>query len=257
MNVNLKSPSKMMAVIIYLLIYALLGAVFIILSIGIVGAINGAGFSNMIDIYVHSKINGANITNEELSAYYIGSAIGNFLTYLFMAIGIIFYMRDEFKNDFVAIKEKPKFYSIYIPLTSILFVTLAITISILFNKITESSANQQTIENMLKYSGASLMIISTILLAPIVEEAIYRKCIFHFFRAYPIWVSYVVSTILFALPHMLTTSTSFGNWCLIALPYLLDGFMLALIYHLSKKNIYATIIAHMLNNIVAVILVFI
>ena len=44
---------------------------------------------------------------------------------------------------------------------------------------------------------------------------------------------------------------------LIAIPYLLDGLMLAAVYHLSKKNIYASIAAHMLNNLIAVILVFV
>jgi membrane protease YdiL (CAAX protease family) len=56
---------------------------------------------------------------------------------------------------------------------------------------------------------------------------------------------------------MLTTSTSFGTWVLISIPYLIDGALLAAIYHLSKKNVYASIAAHMLNNLVAVILVFI
>ncbi len=259
MNLSIKGPSKLMAVIVYLLAYALIGALFVLLATGIAGAINGAGFARCISLYANSAYtkNLAALTSNEISAYYTGNGIGNALTYLFMAFGVLFYMRDDFKNDFISIKEKPKFYSIYIPLTAILFAAIAVLLSILFSKITESSANQELIENILKYSGAIPMIISTVLLAPIVEEAIYRKCIFHYLNRYPVWVSYLVSTILFALPHMITTSTSFGNWCLIALPYLIDGAMLAAIYHLSNKNIYASIAAHMLNNLIAVILVFI
>ena len=256
MNVSLKGPSKMMAIVVYLIAYALIGALFILLSIGIAGAINGAGFSNCVNLYVHSTFqkSPSTLSVNELNAYYIGSGIGNALTYLLMAFGVIFYMRDDFKNDFDLLKSKPKFYSIYIPLTSIAFALIAIWLSILFSKFTESSANQVLIENILKHAGAIPMIISTILLAPIVEEAIYRKCVFHYLNRYPIWVSYLVSTILFALPHMITTKSSFGEWCLIAIPYLLDGLMLSAVYHLSKKNIYASIAAHMLNNIVAVII---
>lgn len=258
MDLNIKGPSKMMAVIIYLLCYALLGAIFVLLAVGITGAINGAGFSRCIDLYIHSGFKDTNaLTNSEIEAYYTGSGLGNALTYLFMAFGILFYMRDEFKNDFLLLKEKPKFYSIYIPITTILFSAFAIGLSLLFNKFIESSANQNLIENMMKYSGRIPMIVSTVLLAPVVEEAIYRKCIFYYFRRYPIYLSYIASTILFALPHMLTTTTSFGNWLLISIPYLLDGFLLCLIYHLSKKNIYASIAAHMINNLIAVILVFV
>ena len=259
MNVNIKGPSKLMAVVIYLLAYALIGALFVLLSIGIAGFANGAGFGHCIDLYVHSTYtkNAASLSVEELSAYYIGSGIGNALTYALMAFGVLFYMRDDFKNDFILIKEKPKFYSIYIPVSAIVFAGAAIGLSLLFGNFVDSSENQVLIENILKHAGAVPMIISTILLAPIVEEAIYRKCVFHYLNRYPVWVSYLVSTILFALPHMITTNKSFGTWCLIAIPYLLDGLMLAAVYHLSKKNIYASIAAHMLNNIIAVILVFV
>lgn len=259
MNINIKGPSKAMAVIIYLLAYALIGALFLLLSIGIVGAINGAGFGRCVSLYVYSTYskNPSSITVDEFNAYYTGTGIGNALTYALMAFGVLFYMRDDFKNDFLMIKEKPKFYSIYIPLTSIAFTGIAVGLSILFGKIVGSSENQALIENILKHAGAVPMILSTILLAPIVEEAIYRKCVFHYLNRYPVWLSYVASTILFALPHMITTKASFGTWCLIAIPYLLDGLMLAGIYHLSKKNIYASIAAHMLNNIIAVIIVFI
>ncbi len=259
MNEKIKGPSKLMAVVIYLLCYALIGALLVMLSIGIVGSINGAGFGKCINLYAFSKYtkSPSEITNLEFEAYYIGSGIGNALTYLLMGIGILFYMRDEFKNDFLILKEKPKFYSLYIPLTSIVFAGAAIGLSLWFGSFVESSQNQVLIENIMKYAGAVPMIISTVLIAPIVEEAIYRKCIFHYLKRYPVWLSYVASTILFALPHMLTTSKSFGTWCLIAIPYLLDGLMLAAIYHLSKKNIYASIAAHMLNNLIAVILIYV
>ncbi len=259
MNISLKGPSKPMAVIIYLLALSLIGALFIMLCIGIAGEINGAGFGRCIGLYINSNYtkNAVSLNENEISAYYTGSGIGNALTYLLMAFGALFYMRDDFKNDFLMLKEKPKFYSIYIPLTAIGFAGFAVGLSILFNSFTSTSENQQHIENIMRYAGAVPMIISTILLAPIVEEAIYRKCVFYYLNRYPIWVSYLVSTILFALPHMLTTSTSFGTWVLISIPYLIDGALLAAIYHLLKKNVYASIAAHMLNNLVAVILVFI
>ena len=110
----------------------------------------------------------------------------------------------------------------------------------------------------MKGPGLVPMIISTIFLAPVIEELIFRKVIFHYTKKYSIVASYLISIILFTLPHMISSSISnFGVWALQCVPYMVCGGLLCLIYHKSGFNIYSSICAHMLNNALAVVLVFI
>ena len=114
-----------------------------------------------------------------------------------------------------------------------------------------------TIVELLKSDGRIPMIISTVIFAPVVEEMIYRKAIFSISKDYSLPLAYTMSIVLFALPHMLSTSSSVGTWFLQLIPYALCGGLLCMIYHLSGYNVYASIAAHMLNNILAVLFVFI
>ena len=254
-NRNIFKPNKFVAIIFYVLGILLIGSLFIILCGAIAGAINGSGASRIVDLILNASKR-ETMTAKEASAYYSAQGFGNALTYIFMAFGVIFFMRDDFITDFKALKENKRFYSINIPCAAVIFAIVAYLISFIFGKFVESSENQNSIELMLKYSGAIPMIFATVLLAPIVEESIYRKCVFYYGRNIPIWLCYLVSSILFTLPHMISSDISnFGQWALQCIPYLLDALMLCAVYHLSKKNIYAVICAHMLNNIIAVILV--
>ena len=93
---------------------------------------------------------------------------------------------------------------------------------------------------------------------PLVEELIYRKAIFKLLDKKHIVLSYVVSTIVFVLPHMLSTPiNNFGDWLLLCVPYFISAILLCLVYHLSKKNVYASWFVHMINNLVTFILILI
>lgn len=249
---KLKGPNKLYAVIVYLLLWALLGTLVIYLTLIITSNIYGVELGRISNYYFTKKIE---LTENEIKAYYTGLGIGNAITYLFMAIGVVFYLRDEFVLDFLKIKNNKKFYSIFIPLTTIGFCIILFCITKWWPSA--KSNNQETTELILKYDGFIPMILATMFLAPIAEECIYRKCIFHFLRAFPIYIAYIVSSLIFAMVHMLSSTGDFKNWILMFIPYLISGVLLAAIYHSSKKNIYASIIAHMANNIMAVILLFI
>ena len=53
---------------------------------------------------------------------------------------------------------------------------------------------------------------------------------------------------------VVATTSDILTWFLLAIPYLISGFMLAYIYD-SSKNIYASVIAHMLNNLMSFIVI--
>jgi membrane protease YdiL (CAAX protease family) len=187
----------------------------------------------------------------------IGSCYGTAVGYFISLLAIVLWMRNDFITDFEMLREKKKFYLIYIPIAAVSFAILAILLDMLFSNFAGDSSNQSSIEAMLHSKGAVPMIMSTVLFAPIVEEMIYRKAIFSLAKDTSLPLAYTMSIVLFALPHMLSTASSVGMWFLQLIPYLLCGALLCVVYHLSKYNVYASIAAHMLNNLIAVISVFI
>lgn len=184
---------------------------------------------------------------------------GNCLGYLLATFLVVFFLRDSLKNDFNDLKEKRKFYLWYIPVTMVGAYVISVIVESLVGLVARDSANQFTIEMILKYGGLLPMIFATVLFAPVVEELIYRKSIFRLCNDNSkkgIILSYALSIILFTLPHVLTSNKeNIGIWLLQCVPYALSGFLLSLIYHKSNYNIYTSIAAHMFNNLVAVIMV--
>ncbi|MDE5855439.1 MAG: CPBP family intramembrane metalloprotease, partial [Anaeroplasmataceae bacterium] len=125
--------------------------------------------------------------------------------------------------------------------------------------IHETSVNQSSIEVLIKNGGAIPMFFAVVVCAPIIEELIYRKAIFEYLKKFPIALSYVVSVLLFTLPHVVTTFmeasyTPLEN-LLITIPYMLSGFLLCLTYHLCNKNVYASWFFHLLNNLISFIII--
>lgn len=116
----------------------------------------------------------------------------------------------------------------------------------LFNESINGS-NQQAVIDTIK-ENAVIMAFSTCLFAPITEEIIYRKCIFSYFQKDVYGI--LVSTLCFALVHVFA-SLDFIH----ILPYLITGALLSVAYSLSKRNIYVTIIAHMLVNTISFIVI--
>ena len=247
------SPSKLKATILYVLLIFIGNALFAILFSMLIAGTRGLDFNQVANSFFNSDP-----ISEELSeCKLLGQGWGNFLAYFLACAGIILWMRNDFISDFNKIKENKKWYSIIIPVFAIGFAAIAFGIDMLFGLWTPGSENQTTIESLLRSDAMIPMIISTIIFAPIVEEMIYRKAIFSLAKDTSLPLAYTMSIVLFALPHMLSTASSVGMWFLQLIPYLLCGALLCVVYHLSKYNVYASIAAHMLNNLVAVISVFI
>ena len=251
-NRTFLSPSKLKAAIIYVFLL-LIGSVLVSGLVGmIVGSIRGVDPGSVFLAFFQT-------TPDENVKVCQTIALGysNFICYLLSSLGVAFYLRNYLVEDFNKIKEKKKYYLILIPILAISFAGIAYLVDFLFSKIVTSSENQKTIIMIMNSSARVPMIISTVILAPFVEELIYRKAIFEGLRKYSLIPCYVVSIICFALPHMLSAQENIGVWFLQLLPYMILGGMLCFVYHISNHNVYASISAHMLNNLVAVILVFI
>lgn len=245
-------PNKIVALVTYLLCFTLLGSILVYLILYLVSL----GY-NLEYGYLLNNINKKASEIGELAhnAILLSKCVTNIIIYLIAIVVIVIFTRDELKIDFDKTKENPKFYLLY-SLTAFIFVGTAYGISQLNLLLPQESLNQQSLIEMFKSNLGIPIIILTLIFAPLIEELIFRKCIFSLCKNRLV-ISYIISVVAFALPHMITTTASFGDWVLISIPYLTSGLMLAVIYHLSGFNFYASLVAHILNNVIAIILVFI
>ena len=247
-------PNKIAAVIAYLFMTILGGTILLMLVSLIYCNIHNLDSSILIDILAGSREE----YGEYISANAIVSAIANMLNYIITLVLVAFFMRNYLVEDNLKFKDNKKYLLWYIPLTAIAFFLISFGVDALVSMSAGSSNNQNLIENMLINGGAGYIFIAVVICAPLVEELIFRKAIFSFLEKKPPIVAHVVSVVLFAVMHMLSTSFEDpGRWFLLLVPYLVSSILLCLIYEFSKRNVCASWFAHMLNNLLAFILMFI
>ena len=116
-----------------------------------------------------------------------------------------------------------------------------------------NSANQAGIEQILSRVPVP-MIIYAVLIGPVVEELMFRGVIFTTLRRKHRTLAYVVTALAFGLAHVYASILS-GNVSEIVqiFPYFFAGLVFCYGYE-SSNNIFASIIGHMGNNLVAVLL---
>lgn len=134
-------------------------------------------------------------------------------------------------------------------------VNILITgISKLFMIPDQLSANQLSINLMLKSPYFILMVITAVLIGPIVEELVFRKSFFGLIKNEK--YALIISSIVFGLIHISTEilSGDLGIILISGLPYIAGGFVFGYVYMINKKNIIIPIIAHMLYNLISVII---
>ena len=253
-NKSIFSPNKVVALLAYVLIMFVIGTILMYLVAFIFSSANGVNYNELLKAISKSK---TGYDEALLPLGYTVQGVTNFVTYLLSFSIIVFYTRDSVKDDFIDVINRRRTLGWLIPVMAVAFTGVAYLIDLLFAKIVPSSTNQSTIVDIMSSSAAPLMITCTVFLAPVLEELVYRKCIFSLVkdRVGIVWC-YIISIVAFALPHMISTPIdNVGTWLIQSIPYFLCAFMLCGIYHLSRFNIYSAILAHMFNNILAVILV--
>ena len=248
---------RLMYIVVYVLSLFLLGTLLTFMFGYFVAIARGEDVNGVMSALMKSK--NYTPTQAQLNAAYSAEGYGTAVSYLFAFICAIFFMKEDLKTDLNLFKEEKKFFIPYTLICAVVFTGLAFLISYLVGLGVKESDNQNTIVQIMKTNALVPMIFSTAIFAPVVEELIYRKCVFHFARNQRIWVRYLISIVLFTFPHVISSIGKFsvGGYFLMMIPYVLDAFLLALIYHKGKFNIYTTIVCHIFNNILAIILIFI
>ena len=113
-----------------------------------------------------------------------------------------------------------------------------------------TSENQESLEAAVLSKYGLIMLIPIVFFAPIIEELIFRKFIFGIIEdklKWSAWSAILISTVVFSLMHLLS-----GDFQYILL-YLPQAFVMGIMYHFSKNNIFVPITIHFINNLLAAI----
>jgi len=187
--------------------------------------------------------------------------VAQFLVYVALTLAIVPLLLPNLKEDFKAFKNKDTTVMVGVIAGFGFMFGAAIAanavqnlLGLIFQIPGGEAVNQLSIELLLKSPGAPLMILSSIILAPIVEELIFRKVIFELARNK--WVALSISSLAFGIVHVsneLFSLSGFGHFLYVFVPYLLLGAGFSATYIVYKRNVITTIGAHMIWNIFAVI----
>lgn len=118
----------------------------------------------------------------------------------------------------------------------------------------QSSANQGAIESML-VTHKLLMILPTVLFAPILEEIIFRGMLFGWIYELSPKLAHVFSGFIFGFIHIMNSvmSGDVSEWAQI-FSYMFMGMVLSYLYE-KRNTIYVPMLAHVSNNLLSVIMI--
>ncbi len=188
------------------------------------------------------------------------TSTANFLIYVILIIGCIVLFKKDFIRDFKSMyidgKLDIKNIAINLGISTCAFFTLLFSsnmlIGLLKNALDLGNAdNQILIELSLKYCALPIFL-SAGILAPIVEELIFRKAIFGLFTNKKIGL--IISTLTFGVIHIVSSITQGYNFLeliVLTLPYIVAGLIFGFLYMKNNYNIYYVIVIHMISNILS------
>ena len=116
----------------------------------------------------------------------------------------------------------------------------------------QQTDNQANIESLLNSTSIVLMVILTCVVAPIVEELVFREAIIGAFKdKVNSWILTAISIFFFVLLHSLSNSGGI-DWSA-ALMYIPLTIPLVGMYHYYEDNVAASMLMHFVSNSVAMI----
>ncbi len=126
-------------------------------------------------------------------------------------------------------------------------------ISALLGKL-QTSENQQALEGMSQAVPLPVMLAVTALFGPFVEEYFFRHLLIgKLSRKLNVWVCALISVVLFMGIHFV--GAGIGNWTEVV-PYVMLGVMMSAAYILSGKSMAYSYMLHVINNTVALLMVY-
>ena len=197
-------------------------------------------FIAMLIVLISSFALGSDTDSEH---YYLSSFIGEFLMIIPIAVGIIplILRKRTSEISFKGFSPKLLVFAALIPIASQPFINLFITP---INAVTEFLFDTGADTSLPAAASVGEMIfklLTLLVLAPILEEILCRGILMQYLKRYGLAVSLIVSSLCFALLHFDPTS-------LVVIFFV--GMLLGMI-KVSTGSLWASIIAHSVNNLVA------
>jgi len=200
---------------------------------------------------------------------FVGS-MTNFSVYLVGLVIILLLAKPYLLQDLESSRNNTKKFFVFIGQGILIYYVGNVIGNILTELlgITGDSENQKTIVALLQSKYVAIVLLTTVILAPLIEEIVFRKAFFDLLSKKTKMNSItiiVVSGISFAMIHfvmaildILLSEQGLGallSELIYIIPYFISGLVLGYIYEKSERNILVPITIHMLNNILSAILI--
>lgn len=219
---------------------------------------DGGAFVNKFGIILNDNV-AYNVPSEHVIFSTDATTLINFGIYLLLAIALIPLAFKTLKLEFGLYFPRQSWLKDVLIGYGLMFIGSAVAvvfvqvIGIIFNYLPSEAVNQQAIQASLFSKYGFLMIIVTVVFAPLFEELIFRKAFFSLFKKE--YVALVFTSLLFGLIHVVGEASLLGfitNW----ITYSTSGFVLGYIYIKNNHNIWSSILIHAVYNAVAIVLMF-
>ena len=171
----------------------------------------------------------------------------NILCFASLSVVFIIILRNYLFDDLKSTKSRI-LIDILIVIGGVLLIKGSEVLCSLFYKAINQEiggSNQESIVSSIE-AYPIMMFLSSVIFAPFVEEIIFRKCIFSYFKKD--LYGALISITTFALIHVFS-SFDFIH----ILPYIFAGIFFSLSYILSKRNIWISITVHTIVNLISFI----
>ena len=181
----------------------------------------------------------------------------NVLIELILFVVVMLLYNKEFKKDYKIFKLNSKdnirkiisYFALFIAL-KIGTALISSILSFALNYTLGESENQEAVMKLVS-AEPLLMIINTCILAPFVEEGIFRLSIRKVFNNKYLFI--LVSGLFFGMMHIFPTDLPTSLALIYSITYVAMGFYLAYIYT-ETENIWFVIFIHALNNLFSMII---
>lgn len=185
-----------------------------------------------------------------MSFNYDQKMLTTFIISIFYLLIILFLYKKELFIDLKDFKNNYKKYLSKYIIIYLIGVLLMIIGNTIISKITNQSLSGNEIEIRERITNYPLiMIFSTIIYAPIIEEIIFRKSIKNIFKNKYLFI--IISGLIFGILHIANFKDL--NEILYSIPYIIMGLDFAYIYY-KTNNIFTTITFHFFHNLILLII---
>lgn len=186
-------------------------------------------------------ITDAIFTELSLVATFISSAL---------TLGIFgWFFRSQLRYDFLRLVNNGRALRyVFGGFAGLYLVNLAFSLFYMLIGIEGQSLTQEVIQSLIQTQPV-IMAIPVVLFVPFIEEVLFRGALFELLMGkLNMWVSVIITNFLFAILHVSDIES------LIFLPiYFFLGVVLSMVYIYSGKNIWVSIAAHGMHNLLSVI----